>query len=126
MGDILYDDNMVFQTDMRDWDLEASNGWTPDCSNKWDYDPAIISLSCRVWGPHTQLITNRSENGITIETPFVETVTWHGSVCCGGDDLLDSGFQTADSLEAAKKAVEDWAEEQAAFIRKVVEEALKK
>lgn len=120
MSEIFFKDNMRFDTDIRGYDLEESGGWTPDCSNKWDYDPAIISLCCRVWGPHQDFITRRTGDSVTIEQPFDPSTTWAASIYCGDDELFVSGFQKADDLESAKRAVEAWAADKAQLIRNAV------
>lgn len=99
---LIYRENFTLQTDIIGYDLEASNGWTPDCGGKQDYDPNVISGSSRVY-PDGDYIC---------------------SIHCGDDELIATGIMCAGSVEAAKKACETWMDEKAKIIRTAVETAL--
>lgn len=94
--------NMSFETSMIDYDLEAADGWTPDCNGKWDYDPTVIGVSSRVWNDGT----------------------WSCEIYCGKDMLFETKINSAGSVEEAKAAVEKWCADRAAAIRLAVTSAL--
>lgn len=118
------EDGLTFETSIREYNLEEANGWTPDCSNKWDYDPSLISFSCRVWGPHEGFMTHRVGSEVRIEKPFDPSTTWMASVNCGGEDLFETGLMRSESLDAAKREVEAWVQEKAQFICAAVRAAV--
>lgn len=99
---LIYRENFTLQTEISGYDLEAENGWTPDCGGKIDYDPDVICGSSRVY-PDGDYIC---------------------SVYCGKDQLLSTSVMSAGSVDAAKKACEAWMQEKAKIIRAAVEKAL--
>lgn len=102
MGTMIYRENMTLDTDIIGFDLEAAGGWTPDCNGKLDFDPSIIRGSARVYNDGDYIC----------------------SIVCGDTDIVSTGIVEAGSVDAAKRAVEEWMTERAKFIRSAVEQAL--
>lgn len=100
---LIYRENMTLDTEIIGYDLEAAGGWTPDCNGKLDFDPSIIRGSSRVYRDGDYIC----------------------SIVCGEDEIISTGIIRAPSVEAAKRAVEDWMNEKAKIIRAAVERALK-
>ena len=98
---LIYRDNFTLQTSIIGYDLEASNGWTPDCGNKQDYDSDVKSGNCRVYPDGDYMC----------------------SINCGSDELLSTKILSAGSVEDAKKACEVWMDEKAKIIRAAVVDA---
>jgi len=85
---MIYRKNFTLSTEIIGFDLEASNGWTPDCQSKQDYDPVFVEGSSRVY-PDGMYIC---------------------SIEIGETTLLSTEVLTADSVDAAKIACQDWME----------------
>ena len=78
--------------------------WTPDCQGKIDYDPVSLHFSCRVW-----------PNGY-----------WCAALIFGDDcEVADTGIREAGSVEAARKAVEQWCEAQSMLVKNALIAALR-
>lgn len=76
-------------TEIIDYDLEASNGWTPDCNNKQDYDPIFVTGDSRVY-PDGDYICRLS---------------------IGETELIVTPILSADTPAEAKVACEQWMEQ---------------
>jgi len=99
---MIYREFMTFDTDIRDLDLEASNGWTPDCNGKLDYDPSIIRGSSRVWRDGDYMCT----------------------IYCGDTALARTEILKGGTVDEAKAKVEQWMDTKARIIHAAVVAAL--
>lgn len=104
MGNTVYRENFTLDTDIIDFDLETSGGWTPDCQRKQDYDPCFVRGDSRVYP--------------------------NGSYICvisiGANEIIRTDVLKAGSVDEAKQRCETWMEEKATLIRSAVQAALSK
>lgn len=99
---LIYRENYTLKTNIIGFDIEATHGWTPDCSNKQDYDPNIVCGSSRVYPD--------GDYGCTISI--------------GETAIIETGILSAESVDAAKAACVAWMDEKAAIVRAAVIAAL--
>jgi hypothetical protein len=99
---MIYRENMTLDTDIIGFNLDS--GWAPDCNGKLDYDPSIIRGLSRVYRDGDYIC----------------------SIICGDTEIVTTGIVEGGTVDAAKRAVEQWMEEKAKIIRVAVDLALKK